>query len=233
MQVAGPGEKLELVERELRDPGPGEVLVRVQACGVCHSDAFTIEGGMPGIEYPRVPGHEIAGRIEAVGDGACSLGGGPARRGRLVRRQLRPLRSVPARRHDQLRQRTGARHRLRRRLRRPRRGAAERAGLDPRRPRPRRTRPRCSARASPPSTRCARAAPAPATSSRSSASAASATSGCSSPAGWASRRWRSPAAPTRRSRPQSLGAHHYIDSTAPTRPTPCRPSAAQRRSWPP
>jgi len=69
MQVAGPGEKLELVERELRQPGRGEVLVRVEACGVCHSDSFTVEGGMPGIEYPRVPGHEIAGRIEAVGEG--------------------------------------------------------------------------------------------------------------------------------------------------------------------
>lgn len=69
VQVAGPGEKLELVERETPTPGPGEVLVRVEACGVCHSDAFTIEGGFPGIEYPRVPGHEIAGHIEAVGDG--------------------------------------------------------------------------------------------------------------------------------------------------------------------
>jgi D-arabinose 1-dehydrogenase-like Zn-dependent alcohol dehydrogenase len=68
MQVAGPGEKLELVEREVRPPGRGEVLVRVEACGVCHSDALTIEGGMPGIEYPRVPGHEIAGRIEALGE---------------------------------------------------------------------------------------------------------------------------------------------------------------------
>lgn len=68
MQVAGPGEPLELVERELRQPGPGEVLVRVEACGICHSDAFTIEGAMPGIEYPRVPGHEIAGRIEAIGE---------------------------------------------------------------------------------------------------------------------------------------------------------------------
>ncbi len=68
MQVSGPGEKLELVERELPQPGRGEVLVRVEACGVCHSDALTIEGGMPGIEYPRVPGHEIAGRIEAVGE---------------------------------------------------------------------------------------------------------------------------------------------------------------------
>ncbi|MDO9355994.1 MAG: alcohol dehydrogenase [Solirubrobacteraceae bacterium] len=69
VQVSGPGEPLELVERELREPGRGEVRVRVEACGVCHSDAFTVEGGMPGIEYPRVPGHEIAGVIEAVGEG--------------------------------------------------------------------------------------------------------------------------------------------------------------------
>jgi D-arabinose 1-dehydrogenase-like Zn-dependent alcohol dehydrogenase len=68
MQVAGPGEQPELAERELRRPGRGEVLVRVEACGICHSDSLTIEGGMPGIEYPRVPGHEIAGRIEAVGE---------------------------------------------------------------------------------------------------------------------------------------------------------------------
>ncbi|MBO9532184.1 MAG: alcohol dehydrogenase catalytic domain-containing protein [Solirubrobacteraceae bacterium] len=69
VQVSGPGEGLELVERELRDPGPGEVRVRVEACGVCHSDAFTIDYGYPGLEYPRVPGHEIAGRIDAVGEG--------------------------------------------------------------------------------------------------------------------------------------------------------------------
>ena len=68
VQVKGPAEGLELVERELGEPGRGEVLVRVEACGVCHSDAFTIEGGYPGIDYPRVPGHEIAGRIEAVGE---------------------------------------------------------------------------------------------------------------------------------------------------------------------
>ena len=67
-QVATPGGGLELVERELREPGRGEVRVRVEACGVCHSDAFTTEGWMPGIENPRVPGHEIAGRIDAVGD---------------------------------------------------------------------------------------------------------------------------------------------------------------------
>ncbi len=67
MQSPGPGQTLELVERDVPEPGRGEVLVRVEACGICHSDAFTIEGWMPGIAYPRVPGHEIAGRIEAVG----------------------------------------------------------------------------------------------------------------------------------------------------------------------
>lgn len=55
--------------RELPVPGRGEVLIKIEACGVCHSDALTVEGGMPGTEYPRVPGHEIAGRIEAVGNG--------------------------------------------------------------------------------------------------------------------------------------------------------------------
>jgi D-arabinose 1-dehydrogenase-like Zn-dependent alcohol dehydrogenase len=69
-QVAAAGAPLEVVEREVPDPGPGEVRVRVEACGVCHSDAFTKEGGYPGIRYPRVPGHEIAGRIDALGPGA-------------------------------------------------------------------------------------------------------------------------------------------------------------------
>lgn len=70
MQVTTPGEPLELVEREVPTPGRGQVLVRVEACGVCHSDAFTVEGLMPGLPSPIVPGHEIAGRIEAVGEGA-------------------------------------------------------------------------------------------------------------------------------------------------------------------
>jgi D-arabinose 1-dehydrogenase-like Zn-dependent alcohol dehydrogenase len=68
MEVARPGGGLKLVQRELPTAGRGEVLVRVQACGVCHSDAFTIDYGIPGLEYPRVPGHEIAGHIEAVGE---------------------------------------------------------------------------------------------------------------------------------------------------------------------
>jgi D-arabinose 1-dehydrogenase-like Zn-dependent alcohol dehydrogenase len=69
VQVPAPGEGLRLAEREVPRPARGEVLVRIEACGVCHSDSLTVEGGMPSIEYPIVPGHEIAGRIEAVGEG--------------------------------------------------------------------------------------------------------------------------------------------------------------------
>ena len=68
VQVPQPGAPLELVERELQEPGRHEVRVTVQACGVCHSDTITTFGVMP-IEYPRVPGHEIAGVVDAVGDG--------------------------------------------------------------------------------------------------------------------------------------------------------------------
>ncbi|MBA3967786.1 MAG: alcohol dehydrogenase catalytic domain-containing protein [Nitrospirales bacterium] len=65
-QAKGP---LQLVEREVPKPGTGQVLIKVQACGVCHSDVFTKEGQWPGLEYPRIPGHEIAGIIEEMGSG--------------------------------------------------------------------------------------------------------------------------------------------------------------------
>jgi len=68
-QVPQAGADFEIVEREIPQPGPGEVRIRVQACGVCHSDVFTKEGGWPGIVYPRVPGHEVAGVIDEVGAG--------------------------------------------------------------------------------------------------------------------------------------------------------------------
>ena len=67
VQVTRPGGPFELVEREIPQPGPRQVRVRVQACGLCHSDSLTKEGHWPGIKYPRVPGHEIAGVIDAVG----------------------------------------------------------------------------------------------------------------------------------------------------------------------
>lgn len=69
VQVAYPKGPFELVEREIPDPHAGAVRIKVQACGICHSDSFTKEGTFPGIQYPRVPGHEIAGIIDAVGTG--------------------------------------------------------------------------------------------------------------------------------------------------------------------
>lgn len=67
VQVARAGGPLELVERDISEPGLGQVRVRVQACGICHSDSFTVEGLFPGVQFPRVPGHEVAGVIDAVG----------------------------------------------------------------------------------------------------------------------------------------------------------------------
>ena len=69
IRVAGAGGSFELIDEPEREPDAGYARVRVQACGVCHSDAMTKEGGWPGIAYPRSPGHEIAGVIDAVGAG--------------------------------------------------------------------------------------------------------------------------------------------------------------------
>jgi D-arabinose 1-dehydrogenase-like Zn-dependent alcohol dehydrogenase len=67
MIVPEVGGRLELVERDIPNPGDHEVLVKVHACGVCHSDSILVSGAMPGLTYPRVPGHEVIGTIEAVG----------------------------------------------------------------------------------------------------------------------------------------------------------------------
>jgi alcohol dehydrogenase len=67
MQVPQPSGKFERVEREVPTPAAGELLIRVHACGVCHSDSVTVEGLLPGIQYPRVPGHEVIGSVEALG----------------------------------------------------------------------------------------------------------------------------------------------------------------------
>src|SRR5712671_1715862 len=72
VQVTRAGGPLEVVEREIPQPGAGEVRIKVQACGVCHSDSLTKEGHMPGIQYPRVPGHEVVGVIDSVGDGVTT-----------------------------------------------------------------------------------------------------------------------------------------------------------------
>jgi len=67
VQIPAARRPFELVEQEIPEPGPGRVRVKVQACGICHSDSFAKEGLWPGIAYPRVPGHEVAGIIDAVG----------------------------------------------------------------------------------------------------------------------------------------------------------------------
>lgn len=68
-QISKPGGDFEIVEREIPKPEAGQVRVKVQACGICHSDVLTKEGQWPGIQYPRVPGHEIAGIVDEVGPG--------------------------------------------------------------------------------------------------------------------------------------------------------------------
>ena len=68
-QISKPGGDFEIVNREIPKPGPGQVLIKVQACGVCHSDVLTKEGAWPGIQYPRIPGHEVAGIIDELGEG--------------------------------------------------------------------------------------------------------------------------------------------------------------------
>ncbi|RAH96394.1 alcohol dehydrogenase [Acuticoccus sediminis] len=100
VQVAQPGAPFELVERDVPEPGYGEVRIKVQACGVCHSDAIAKEGWVPGIPYPIIPGHEVAGVIEVLGEGVIGwdvgtrvgvgwFGGNcghcePCRRGQLI-----------------------------------------------------------------------------------------------------------------------------------------------------
>jgi D-arabinose 1-dehydrogenase-like Zn-dependent alcohol dehydrogenase len=100
VQVAKPGGPLEVVERPVPEPGPGWVRIRVESCGICHSDAMLQAGHWPGIAYPRVPGHEVAGSVDALGAGVTTwrigqpvgvgwYGGhcgacGPCRRGQLL-----------------------------------------------------------------------------------------------------------------------------------------------------
>jgi D-arabinose 1-dehydrogenase-like Zn-dependent alcohol dehydrogenase len=67
VQVSKANAPFEIVEREIPEPGPGQVLIKIQACGICHSDSLVKEGMFPGIQYPRVPGHEVAGIIDKIG----------------------------------------------------------------------------------------------------------------------------------------------------------------------
>ena len=70
-QISRPGGAFELVEREIPEPAAGEVRIKVQACGICHSDSLVKEGHWPGIQYPRVPGHEVVGVVDSVGAGVA------------------------------------------------------------------------------------------------------------------------------------------------------------------
>jgi D-arabinose 1-dehydrogenase-like Zn-dependent alcohol dehydrogenase len=69
VRVPAKGRPFELVERDIPEPGVGRVRIKVQACGICHSDSLVKEGRWPGLTYPRVPGHEVSGIIDAVGAG--------------------------------------------------------------------------------------------------------------------------------------------------------------------
>lgn len=71
-QIPSAGADFQIVEREIPEPSAGQVRIKVQACGVCHSDVLTKEGLIPGIQYPRVPGHEVAGIVDAVGAGVSA-----------------------------------------------------------------------------------------------------------------------------------------------------------------
>jgi D-arabinose 1-dehydrogenase-like Zn-dependent alcohol dehydrogenase len=70
-QISRPGGSVELVERDIPQPGAGQVRVKIQACGICHSDSLVKEGQWPGLQYPRVPGHEVVGIVDAVGEGVA------------------------------------------------------------------------------------------------------------------------------------------------------------------
>jgi D-arabinose 1-dehydrogenase-like Zn-dependent alcohol dehydrogenase len=71
-QISKPGGDWELVERHLPEPGDGQVRVKIEACGICHSDTLVKDGLWPGLQFPRVPGHEVAGRVDAIGKGVSA-----------------------------------------------------------------------------------------------------------------------------------------------------------------
>ena len=112
VQVSAAGGPLELRERDIPEPATGQVRVQVQACGVCHSDSYPKEGHFPGVSYPVVPGHEVAGVVDALGDGVQGwnvgervgvgwFGGNcgycePCRRGYLIDCQNKPIPGVTA-----------------------------------------------------------------------------------------------------------------------------------------
>ena len=91
-------------ERDIPNPGPEEMRIRVQACGVCHSDVVTVQGLFPIVQYPRVPGHEVIGVVDAIGEGVHGWKRRRAGGRRLVRRLVRLLPPMPARQCVRLRE---------------------------------------------------------------------------------------------------------------------------------
>jgi D-arabinose 1-dehydrogenase-like Zn-dependent alcohol dehydrogenase len=73
VQVSRPNGPFELVERDIPEPGAGGVRIKVEACGICHSDSLVKSGAMPGLQYPRVPGHEVVGSVDAIGLGVTDV----------------------------------------------------------------------------------------------------------------------------------------------------------------
>ena len=71
-QIAKPGAAFEIIDREIPEPAAGQVRIKVNACGICHSDVLVKEGVLPWIQYPRVPGHEVAGIIDEAGPGVST-----------------------------------------------------------------------------------------------------------------------------------------------------------------
>ena len=102
VQVAGPGSGLVMVQTEIPGPGEREVLLKVEACGVCHGDAIPMHGRYPGFSYPRVPGREVVGVVAKRRHGSQRLGCRSPGRRRLERRPLHDLRGVRRRRLSEL-----------------------------------------------------------------------------------------------------------------------------------
>jgi D-arabinose 1-dehydrogenase-like Zn-dependent alcohol dehydrogenase len=100
----------EMIDEKVREPQTGYARIKVQACGVCHSDVFTKEGGFPGLVYPRSPGHEIAGVIDALGADSDPWKVGD--RVGIGWRTLRTMHVMPARRFRHLREVADSRHQL-------------------------------------------------------------------------------------------------------------------------
>ena len=111
-QVPKPGADFEIVEREVPQPTAGQVRIKVQACGVCHSDVFTKEGWWPGIQYPRVPGHEVAGVVDEIGCRGYRVEEGAACGCWLARRPGQYVSRVPPGRFSQLPEPENSRHQL-------------------------------------------------------------------------------------------------------------------------